>query len=1026
MANHFIIGLGGTGGHVLREFRKRVYQEFGSNKPDNGVHLEYLYVDSSDDDLNSREGWKIMNKSVHLKEAQKVSIHGIGMNMFNNLGMYPGIQSFLSAEEVDMMQNQLGPLVTAGIGGQRRRLGRLLFANNLASNDNGNDFLTRVRQTVRSIQDESGDQMVTFHICAGLAGGTGSGSIIDAMAQIRNEYKPQPGATEYKVFLYLYVPEMVVANTNHDSGFYQANGYAALVELNAMSVGSYLPLNATGKRDPFTGGVERLLGGIEAFDGAYLYTNVNQAGKTLRIGTTLPAAVADFMFQKTVYSEGAQMRRLSGCENDGAGPEYDQSGTATRSRKFLTFGIKTIEYPESEIKECVTYNFARQATRQLQYNFWQDGIGYGEVSIDEIGTGFRDEIKTNKNRELLHLANSYLMLSKPIIENNVTKHWRDIDETWEGRTQMFADEVQNGEEKKSWFAIFTKKVDDYYDRNYRTHGVKKFYEIQEKEIKGYAKTIRRHIEKHLFDQWQTGTISLIEVEKYTSILIDDCRERVTAFKTQVSTQEDEAKNQNANIKGINIEWDNIGWLRDAVTGASKKVFAKYKTAKCALCAANTRMEAYNYAQKLMSAVIEQLTLMLEGIKEYHSEMTQIMEAVSTAADSKCNDDEANTDNTIVMKKYDPQHVQLFVKQCVADKERQADNANSIRQRMAQMLGEDEEKSFVALLNKTDYDTALDIILDICTKSAVDSMTNAAANDPLNKMVGVNILEKLKNEYNTEEKLENLVRGWVNEAQCYMQFNQEEQAKVFGNAGGGMMKMIQVRLPEYDNDQTGFRQKLINMFRQVSPGFNPDEDLSVMPKSSQIVIIAGAAGFPLRYVSNIGALREKYTHLLANPTEGKLNKMVLHTESFDRPLPALFEMSEKELRRSLVQPVLLGYAMGLFAKKENPETGAHFEAMNFPNDWGDNWEPMGKDILDTMTVLSKNYALAQKVMAKVDAELAKVRSNDQKAVLRIKLGKDVVNGLIKEHPSIRGNEFSPLYKEYRAEAQNIMDNKLKDL
>lgn len=56
MANHLIIGLGGTGGSVLREFRKRVFQEFRSEEPDNGIHLEYLYVDSSDDDLNSREG----------------------------------------------------------------------------------------------------------------------------------------------------------------------------------------------------------------------------------------------------------------------------------------------------------------------------------------------------------------------------------------------------------------------------------------------------------------------------------------------------------------------------------------------------------------------------------------------------------------------------------------------------------------------------------------------------------------------------------------------------------------------------------------------------------------------------------------------------------------------------------------------------------------------------------------------------------------------------------------------------------
>ena len=47
MANHLIIGLGGTGGKVLREMRKRVYEEFRSNDPGNGVFLDYVYVDSS-------------------------------------------------------------------------------------------------------------------------------------------------------------------------------------------------------------------------------------------------------------------------------------------------------------------------------------------------------------------------------------------------------------------------------------------------------------------------------------------------------------------------------------------------------------------------------------------------------------------------------------------------------------------------------------------------------------------------------------------------------------------------------------------------------------------------------------------------------------------------------------------------------------------------------------------------------------------------------------------------------------------
>lgn len=38
MSNHLIIGLGGTGGKVLRELRKRIYEEYHSNEPGGGVY----------------------------------------------------------------------------------------------------------------------------------------------------------------------------------------------------------------------------------------------------------------------------------------------------------------------------------------------------------------------------------------------------------------------------------------------------------------------------------------------------------------------------------------------------------------------------------------------------------------------------------------------------------------------------------------------------------------------------------------------------------------------------------------------------------------------------------------------------------------------------------------------------------------------------------------------------------------------------------------------------------------------------
>lgn len=1034
MSNHLIIGLGGTGGKVIRELRKRVYEEFRSNDPGNGVNLDYVYVDSSPADLNDRTGWKVIGKSVHLGEAQKVSINGINVSILQNLNMYPGLQSFINPNDKKLIDEHMGPLITAGIGGQRRRLGRMLMANNLSDKNSSGNFNNVMRGAVGRLQRSSGDNDVTFHVCAGLAGGTGSGSIVDVLAQIRKEYPYEESTHAFKIRLFLYMPERNVEFPDHDNGFYQANGYAALQELNAISTGYYAPFDVTGEKDVFTQEVQRLLGkSAESFEAAYIYTNVNEVGKKLDLSSGLPASVADFMFQTIVVANMSggkgKMSRLVGCENDGAGPEQDQNGDKNRSRKFLSFGITRIEYPETEIDEFVSYTYAIQATRQLTYNLWQEGVGYGECSIEEVGAGFADEIKDKKNRERLKLSNSYLTLAKPIIESPNTKRWREITITWEERTQQDAGLVQSQYDKKHWFAEFTKLSDDYFNNSFRAHGVKKFYEIQRQELKAYARNIRRHIEKILFDEWASGTKdskSVLEIERYAQLLRNDCSDRITTFKQQIGNMETEQAEYAQQINEANVAWDNIGWLKDALTNASSKVFSSYKTAKCNYYITSTRIEAYHYGISLLQEIVIELGNMIEGIQAFKNELNAVLATVVTQAGTKCQKN-AMSDDAII-KKYDPDKVHQLAKQYTVNFDYQSSNAAEIRSRMIEGLGEDGEHTFANLYASIDYDTATDIILDICTKNARAAMEDTAKNDPLMKMVGVNILDKLKNELNTEEKLETFVKQAVNNARSYVQFNPEETNKVIANNEGRMMSMVQLALPKAESDSTqAFTNKLLDAFVQNVPGFVPtiDGDLSENFKQNQIVVVCANAGFPLRYLENMKVLKEKYDRLLAAP-QRDLNRMVLHTESFTKPLPPLFEMDAREILQEVKKPLMLAFAMKLIQQQQDPTTGERFYAMNIPDDvFGDNWVKLGKDFADCLDVLAHDFKKFSLIKTQVDQELPKqARSNDQKGTMRKTIGQ-VVQQLIL--PTMcEGNQFDPKYAEYKRLAMEIFENQLKDL
>ena len=1034
MSNHLIIGLGGTGGKVLREFRKRVYEEFRSNDPGGKVFLDYLYVDSSPADLNDRSGWKVIGKSVHLGEAQKVNINGISASMIQNLNMYPGLQSFINENDKSLIDEHMGPLITAGIGGQRRRLGRMLLANNLADKNNRYNFNNMLQSAVGRLQQASEDNDVTFHICAGLAGGTGSGSIVDILSQIRKKYPYQQATHGFKIRLFIYMPERNMIYADHDSGFYQANGYAALSELNAISTGHYCPLDITGERDVFTQEVQRLMQGQETFETAYIYSNVNENGKMLDLAHKLPTAVADFMFQTIVVAnlEGSagKMARLVGCENDGAGPERDQNGDLNRSRKFMSFGITRIEYPETEIDEYATYNYAIQAARQLTYNKWQDGIGYGECSLEEVGMGYADEVKDIKNRGRFKLSNADLTLEKPVIESQATINWKPFSTTWETRTQQDAGLVQNQYEKKMWLAEFTKLVDNYYNDTFRKHGVKKFFDIQRQEAKGYARFIRRHIESLLFNEWASGTKeskSILEIEKYAQLLRNDCSERITAFKQQISKLEMQQDEYAKAISDAQIEWNNIGWIKDAITNASSKAFAKYQSAKCNYYIVATKMESYQYAILLLQEIIIELGSMIEGVQAMKNEIIEILDRVTKQAASKCQKNTNNDDS--IIKKYDPEKVHALVKQFTTNNDYQNSNAAEIRSKMIAGLGEEGERTFANLYSTMDIDTTSDIILDICTKNARAAMEDVAKNDPLMRMVGVNILDKLKVELNTEEKIEKFVDVIIDYAKSYVQFNPNETSKIIEGNSGQMMTMLQVALPKAENDSAkAFTEKLVASFGNKFPGFVPkftDGDLSENFKPNQIVVVYANAGFPLRYLENMTTLKEKYDRLLAAPQKD-LNKMVLHTETFAKSIPSLFELDAITLLKDIKPTLMLAFCLNLIQIQQDPTTGAKFYAMNIPDDvFGDSWVKLAKDFSGCLNALSHDFKKCKMLEAQVEKEMAtKARSNEQKAEIRKALG-----GLVQQLilPTMcEGNQFSPVYAEYKALALEIINNKLQDL
>lgn len=201
-------------------------------------------------------------------------------------------------------------------------------------------------------------------------------------------------------------------------------------------------------------------------------------------------------------------------------------------------------------------------------------------------------------------------------------------------------------------------------------------------------------------------------------------------------------------------------------------------------------------------------------------------------------------------------------------------------------------------------------------------------------------------------------------------------------------------------------------------------MSVNFKSNQIVVVTAHSGFPLRYVDNVRVLKEKYDVLVRN----EVNRMVVHTESFSKPLPELFALDAGDLKKRLRPVILLAYTLeGILVEREDVETGEKTLAFaGEKNRMGrvSRWIPVGNDMIETLNELCKMTramdadALKKAVQAELDTNYKHIEKKNQ---LMLKMGETLDNVLL---PLVGGNENNVEFVAFNRAAEKLCDNDLK--
>jgi hypothetical protein len=1011
MANHLLIGLGGTGGKIIRAFRKTIYQEFRQVEPDPATaHIGYLYLDSSDELMKLEDStWKILDKSVQLGADSQVLIKGQSLrNILENVHQYPGIEPWIGDRTV--WNDVLNGIVGDAVGSQRRRLGRFLLATNMTA------FNNALNAQVQRLISKSGDPNLTFHVCCGLAGGTGSGTVVDVVSQIRRQYRPQT-TSQYRIIIYAFLPDERPKPNRDMTGYYHANGYAALRELNALSVGTFKPIDLSAHSPS-----QPRLDLSNPFNGCYVFSNQNENDTYIDVDTQLPELIADFLYQKTiafktvqvataqaVHPEASLISQESAENGDGSPePSPEDPNIMERSKRFLTFGLKRIAIPEEEIREYTTLTLAGQAALHLLYNNWNDDKGWDDRPRNFDYTSYVD---AKEQSEAWLLTNEHLTYAKGILEGDRTnRNWKLIGEYW----QVVAGPMMQTAMQENWSVwlreierLFAHKFDNEYRGSGGSGGVRTFYANKESAKGAIAREMRQVLEANWLDAWRSGQFSMYDIKQIADAQIDRIQRKAQEIDGKITKIREDVSAEEAKVSANNTEYSNIGLLARAA-GKHENMMNAHTELLRKLYILRTNLAGWEFARSLLAEYNLQLANLLHDIGRTVQTLTVSIKQFSDGISQRLQD-KGRDINQHIVRFYDREKVMRALPLFVRNKNEQDNRATTVRNGLLSVLGNTQTFGyFNEKINPVVFQDTL----------AVASAQNATVwHDSLpeeQRFMGQSIVRKLREEYaGNELTLRMFINSIVRQSGSYVQFNQDETNKKGDGIPQKPTKVISytVIIP-HTPEEADFVAELEQAFRSNIP-VTGNVSIAIVPQNAprrrhEIVLMTVTNLFPIRFVGQMAYLKQRYDDQVINhpnPDQRAKNQLILHLEGDGKQHPDLYV---KTITRAEYTPYLLiAHAMDLFVNLD--ARGVLQLALVRKDEDGFDVDPVfvGSDLHQAGEIMPMNELarLKQTVEANLKGEFLLVSQRDE-------LRKKVLQSVEAFKETRGGSLTDPVYVAFR--------------
>lgn len=535
--NHIIIGIGGTGGNVIKDFRKQIIDKYGKLEVPKTANVKYLYIDSKKSEF-AEELWKYQGIDIGLKGDATLILEAGRLN--ETLQTHPKPAFVGNDSDWGDIKNDLELPTKAG--NQIRRLGRVNLKYSIV------DIVDRVRKMYNTLEVGKQNPKTLVHIVVGLAGGTGSGAVVDIAANLIKAFQDD-AKQNYNVLLYLKLPELSVPNgwggryegTLKGSSFYKLNGYAALKEINAMANGYFQPYDITSSR-------KRIKTGAKVIQAAYIITERNDAGVAF-VPTDITASIASLLMLKIITEQvGAVVdgRSLTNIlEDDIDGNENTTINPAAYwqlAAKFPVPGSYRFGVPKTKIKDTLALMLLLQAFNKILFKNFDEvgGEGYRGVQSDNNeAKKEQNQILSNYRSAILrewYLEYDFLILDQPMLDLLKNNHvaaglmteGRD-DYSFEGAfdkayanhyQKIFLNNLFKGKaiEDREKIGSLEMAIGEYFNKEYKGVGYERYVNaMMGNNLPKIAEFISQRIKKKMFGK-EDGISRFYPLKSYIDII----------------------------------------------------------------------------------------------------------------------------------------------------------------------------------------------------------------------------------------------------------------------------------------------------------------------------------------------------------------------------------------------------------------------------------------------------------------------------------------------------------------------------